>query len=196
MWCNMYFIHQILVNKVVFRSPVYFVVFITYMYYSWLIYADLTVFYFLQAKNSVSPKKLECPLENCWPGQNVPQKWYPRSDTGHLSHIGIHMMYACYRWCTNSVTLVCSVCRPLKNYSIFYKQQCSVLGPCLSGVKCCIALSNFWFIFVSKEASDDQTRSLLVDNESQTADRAQVETLLKEKDHNHRSMSHLRGVHS
>jgi len=33
-------------------------------------------------KNSVSPKKLECPLENCWLGQNVPPKWNPRSDTG------------------------------------------------------------------------------------------------------------------
>ena len=34
--------------------------------------------------SSVSPKKLECSLENCWLGQNVPQKWNPRSDTANL----------------------------------------------------------------------------------------------------------------
>jgi len=32
-------------------------------------------------KDSVSPKKLECPLENCWLGQDVPLKWNPRSET-------------------------------------------------------------------------------------------------------------------
>lgn len=51
-------------------------------------------------------------------------------------------------------------------------------------------------MFVYQEASDAQTRSLLVDNENQTVDRAEVETLLKEKDHNHRCMSRLRGAHS
>ena len=45
-------------------------------------YADLTFFFnFSKAKNSVSPKKLECPLEKRWLGQIVPLKWNPRSDT-------------------------------------------------------------------------------------------------------------------
>lgn len=57
----------------------------------------------------------------------------------------------------------------------------------------CLTFDSF---LVFKEASDDQTRSLLVDNESQTVDRAEVETLLKEKDHNNGSMSRLRGAHS
>ena len=61
---------------------------------------------------------------------------------------------------------------------------------------CIVMPKAFDSFFVFKEASDDQTRSLLVDNKSQTVDRALVETLLKEKDQNHSSMSCLRGAHS
>ena len=42
----------------------------------------LEKFKWLRYKKQRVPKKLECPLENCWLGQNVPPKWNPRSDTG------------------------------------------------------------------------------------------------------------------
>jgi len=44
---------------------------------NWVILMTLLFLNFSQAKNSVSPKKLECLLENCWLGQNVPRKWNP-----------------------------------------------------------------------------------------------------------------------
>ena len=57
---------------------------------------DRTLFYvaysYLHVQNKRKDKKLECPLQNCWLGQNVPRKWNPRSDTGH-----VHLFYL-YKW--------------------------------------------------------------------------------------------------
>lgn len=80
---NMYFIHQMLMHKVVFNPLILFLS----LYHTCTTHNSFLLtwpFYFshVEAKNSVSPKKLKCPLENCWLGQNVPQKWNPRSDTG------------------------------------------------------------------------------------------------------------------
>ena len=68
MW---YSVRQMLMSKVVF--PHFFCLPVLFIF----IYADLTFFYFTQPKNSVSPRKLESPLENGWLGEIVPQKWKP-----------------------------------------------------------------------------------------------------------------------
>ena len=88
---NMYFIHQMLMHKVVFNPLILFLS----LYHTCTTHNSFLLtwpFYFshVEAKNSVSPQKLKCPLENCWLGQNVPQKWNPRSDTDLSSSLIVH----------------------------------------------------------------------------------------------------------
>lgn len=73
-------------NKVCFPLIIFFVV-VTYIYYLFTCIIVTWLFLFLTSKKQCVSKKLECPLENCWLGQNAPQKWNPKSDTDILCQL-------------------------------------------------------------------------------------------------------------
>ena len=75
-----------LTNKVCFPLIIFFLV-VTYIYYLFTCIIVTWLFLFLTSKKQCLSKKLECPLENCWLGQNAPQKWNPRSDTDILCQL-------------------------------------------------------------------------------------------------------------